>query len=332
MVYYGFGDASGSGFGATIETKSGLRICQGVWGRDSNKDSSNYKELTNLVETIESEADRGTLSGAELFLFTDNSVAESCYFKGTSRSRKLFMLVLRLRKLELHYGLKLHVVHIAGTRMIAQGTDGVSRGNLLEGVLAGNDMLSFVPLHETAFDRSPSLKDWIKEWLPDLSFDFLTENDWFDKGLGISDSYRHHPNMWCPDYDDNGKIWTPAPTSAFTAMTELVRSRHMDSSRTHIFVCPRLYTHEWRKGLLKTADITFYIPAGAIPQWPESMHEPLLFGIILPFSSSPPWQLRGSAPILELERELQGLWKGKVRNKITVLRKFWKYINHTTPM
>ena len=95
-------------------------------------------------------------------LFTDNTVAESCFFKGTSNSRLLFNLVLRLRKAELNAGIKLHVVHVAGTRMIAQGTDGLSRGNLIYGVMAGHDILSFVPLQLSAWDRIKGRKRWLK--------------------------------------------------------------------------------------------------------------------------------------------------------------------------
>ncbi len=60
--------------------------------------------------------------------------------------------------------LKLQVIHIAGTRMIQQGTDGLSHGDFLGGVLAGQDMLSFIPLCKTAIERSGILLDWIREW------------------------------------------------------------------------------------------------------------------------------------------------------------------------
>ena len=43
----------------------------------------------------------GTLGGTELFLFMDNSTAESAFDKGSSSSRLLFELVLRLRNLEM---------------------------------------------------------------------------------------------------------------------------------------------------------------------------------------------------------------------------------------
>ena len=44
------------------------------------------------------------------------------------------------------YGVSLFLVHCAGMIMIAQGTNGLSRGTLLEGVLAGKDMLAFIDI------------------------------------------------------------------------------------------------------------------------------------------------------------------------------------------
>jgi hypothetical protein len=51
-----------------------------------------------------------------------------------------------------------HFVWIAGKRMIAQGTDGLSRGDLSSVVMAGEDFLKYLPLNEMAFDREPRLK------------------------------------------------------------------------------------------------------------------------------------------------------------------------------
>ena len=51
--------------------------------------------------------------------------------EGTSKSRKLFELVLRLKKLEVKYHIILHVMHVSGKRMIAQGTDGLSREEII---------------------------------------------------------------------------------------------------------------------------------------------------------------------------------------------------------
>ena len=94
IVRYGFGDASGTGFGSTIQTSLGLKYRVGVWGSDEEDESSNFKELENVVTTIEEEAESGALNEAALFFFTDNSTVEAALFKGNSSSRKLFELVV----------------------------------------------------------------------------------------------------------------------------------------------------------------------------------------------------------------------------------------------
>ena len=37
--------------------------------------------------------------------------------------------------------MKIHLIHVAGTCMIDQGSDGSSRGNMLEGVMKGNTQI-----------------------------------------------------------------------------------------------------------------------------------------------------------------------------------------------
>jgi hypothetical protein len=87
------------------------------------------------------------LQSASMYLFTDNSTVEGTLFKGSTPCRKLFNLIVRFRKVQISCDADVIVSHVAGTRMIAQGTDGVSRGLFTEGVNAGIEMLSFVPLH-----------------------------------------------------------------------------------------------------------------------------------------------------------------------------------------
>ena len=104
------------------------------------------------MKAVSVEARAGRLRNCEFFLFTDNTTAEGCFSRGTSKSKLLHSLVLSLQVLELEYGMTLHVIHISGKRMIAQGTDGCSRGSLMEGVMAGEDMLSFVDLGQSAVE------------------------------------------------------------------------------------------------------------------------------------------------------------------------------------
>ncbi len=129
-----------------MERPGGLYEQYGLWGKDDKAQSSNYRKPCNLVDTVEEEANKGHLKDSELWLFTDNSTAESYIYGRGSSSKLLHELVLHLWKAEIRHRFLLHVVHVTGTRMIAQGMDGLSRGILLEGIVRGEDMLSFVDL------------------------------------------------------------------------------------------------------------------------------------------------------------------------------------------
>jgi hypothetical protein len=127
---YGFGDASWKGFGASWEARDGeLYFRLGTWGEDMTSESSNLRELKNLVETLETMGRLGHLAGFEVFICTDNSTAKAAYFNGSSSSEELFNCIIRLRQLEMGQGCKIYIFHISGKRMIEQGSDGLSRGN-----------------------------------------------------------------------------------------------------------------------------------------------------------------------------------------------------------
>ena len=164
-----FGDASGAGFGVTLWTEASttIEVDHGVWEKEVSDSSSNVRELLNLVIKNEELAEREELhEGSGLFVFTDNFVAEQAFHNGSSKSKKLHALVQRVRKLEMNHSLFVHLVWLAGTRMIGQGTDGASRGDMSNGVLAGDSMLKHVPLHIDALERSPELRNWLSDSLP----------------------------------------------------------------------------------------------------------------------------------------------------------------------
>ena len=79
-------------------------------------------------------------------------------------------------------GTKIHFCHVSRERMKLQGYDGLSRGNLSIGVMAGKDILSFVPLHLKASDRFEGIKDWINEWTGDDKMEWLSPEGWFTRG------------------------------------------------------------------------------------------------------------------------------------------------------
>jgi hypothetical protein len=93
-VYYGFGNASGKQFGATLSSSyncqsklsatrqdtQGFWSRVGLWSAIKEMESSNYKELRNLVVTVSEEAKAGRMKDCEFFLFTNNSTAEGCFY------------------------------------------------------------------------------------------------------------------------------------------------------------------------------------------------------------------------------------------------------------
>jgi hypothetical protein len=323
VALYGFGDASGSGFGRTIGDAHQLKYSHGIWGRDDEGASSNFRELNNLVIALEEGMAEGYLENTELWVFTDNSTAESVFFKGHSSSPKLNDLALRLRTLEMNGKLKIQMVHIAGTRMIEQGTDGLSRGDFMEGVMTGRSILNFVPLNRSALDRQPEILNWLKSWVPFRSLIRLKIEDWYDKGHGLIGGSKDTYGVWMPtEMEEGWLIWDPPPAIADIAVEQLEESRHKRKHLNHIFVSPRLMTYCWRKKLSKICDVLFEIPPGARCFWPSCEHEPLIIGLTLRFALCSPWQVKRGTGILELEGSLREVWKTKDGHERTLLREF----------
>jgi hypothetical protein len=208
--------------------------------------------------------------------------------------------------------------------MKAQGTDGVSRGQLTEGVMNGESMFSFLPMHETALERHPPLKDWISETMgSDLTF--LTTDGWFERGHDhVEGGKIGWDGHWRPILRTGKYVWTPAPAAALVAIEELRKARIKRQHSTHIFVCPRVMTPEWLKQLHKASDVVITVPVGH-PAWPKAMFEPILIGLVFPFVRHEPWQLKGTAKMYSLERKLRSLWNdGSYLEGTTLLRQFCK--------
>jgi hypothetical protein len=140
-VCFCFGDASGKGFGfsASIVGLPELEYDFGIWQKEfADWSSSNIREALNLLLKLEGLVDANKLPpGTEVFMFTDNFVTERAFWRGNSKGKDLFEVVFRLRVLEMKGALFLHIIWAAGTRMIEQGTDGLSRGGLQQRCVVG---------------------------------------------------------------------------------------------------------------------------------------------------------------------------------------------------
>lgn len=309
---YLVGDASGSGFGDClwVDGDEGLDIAFGSWDGNLASQSSNFREGYNLILRLEELLKSGKVArGTELWLFTDNSVSESAFNKGSSKSKLLHELCARVRKAEMAYSLQVQIVWIAGTRMIAQGTDGLSRGDLTSGVMAGDEFLSHIPLDRGAFERSSVLKDWFENALPKQWVWLETGADWYT--MPFSDPLGRY-------------VWSPPPCLADVALEQLCEVKLIHPLTSHVFVCPVLFTGRWRKQFLKATDVEFGIPVGSFV-WEESCHENLVVGLMCPLLFHSPWSIKRSDRT-ELDKFRHTMF-GMLRDSDPAgrghMRKFW---------
>ena len=289
LIIYGFGNALGSGFGTTLLKNGSIHYQIGTWAREEEVNSSNWREFENLVLALEESGKKGWLKGASIILATDNEVAEAAIYKGNSSSEKLYKLVVWLRKLELFYSAKILVSHVAGTRMIAQGTDGVSRGALNTGVGTGTPLLDFCPWHKSSLETAPKLGDWIRSWAGHTA-EFLQPNDWFLQGHDVCGGYRDKQGFWHNSFKSGIFVWSPPPAAADACLKEIRKARLKRRKSTLIIVIPKLMTPLWLRLFNKEIDMTFTIPATSnYPFWPTNCHELLIVGIIFPYLTYRPW-------------------------------------------
>ena len=137
---------------------------------------------------VEEIAEEHKLDNGEILILTDNQVFGVCFYKVNYNSRKINELVLRLQLVEMVTGCILHVMSLAGTRMKQASIERLSRGDLLEGMMTGQNSLDFIPLNESADERSGGrVVSWITSWCKDRTgatwggsaLKKLATEDWF---------------------------------------------------------------------------------------------------------------------------------------------------------
>jgi hypothetical protein len=166
-----------------------------------------------------------------------------------ARNPDTSMPLLALRTLEMAHGMTIHVIHVSGKRMIAQGTDGCSRGSLMEGVMTGRDMV-FVDLAHTAVERHPPLLDWVRTWTELPKLKPLTPEGWYEEGHGITGGTLDSHKVWIPMHGDKNELflWAPQPPLADAVLEEeLLKACHKRTDTFHVVLIPRLMTPRWRR-------------------------------------------------------------------------------------
>ena len=250
---YLMGDASGTGFGSALWNGEGLAYQAGNHAPYYAAQSSNFCKADNLVSRMGEGADTGIWDENECFILTDNEAFEGIFYKGHSSSPELTDVILHLWILQQKHSKILHVIHVAG--MKASGIDGLSPGDMLEGMMIGGaNPQSYLPFHlNTNEQMNGAVIDWVHSWWRDIDC-----NPWADvplKHLTPEDWFCLHKSM-------EPRLWIQPP-AAMTAMMEMIfEDRLAHPFVPHVFAVPRLMTHLWRKVLSKDANLMFAVPCG----------------------------------------------------------------------
>ena len=233
-----WGDGSGTGTGGTTELYPltaaqercpNIELWMGVWKVQAQVQTSNWKEARTILEALRQEKDGRRLKGATVFYMTDNLVSYYVINNGSSREFKLHGLVMEIKALELELGFHLEVVHVPGTLMIDQGTDGLSRGLWLAPERRPADV------NQRLFDAvplSPALTSWAMAMVghayqPCTSRDYLTTL-----------SMREVAHQF--------SVWAPLPEGARQVIVSFLQMWVQSPGDTAgLFLVPRILQRKW---------------------------------------------------------------------------------------
>jgi hypothetical protein len=256
-----WGDGSGTGTGGTTEILGAdvphtMRMWMGTWLHHVHTFSSNWRELKTLLLTLEQEVEAlittGTSRFADMTLlyFTDNMTTYHVTMSGSSKSPRLHELVKRIKVMELQLGCHLEVIHVPGTTMIRQGTDGISRGVWLSPIHAHQDSTSLMtdlfapvrfneqliarvcvsdPDHASALENWTHMT-WSQPWIAREQFNRLS-------------------------------VWTPPPEMASQTLSFVLQSWvERPYTTSALFFIPRILQREWRKLSRHLLELTPLLP------------------------------------------------------------------------
>ncbi len=239
-----WGDGSGTGTGGTenwvsmdTDTRlSPLESWMGIWKDKVHHFSSNWKELRTLAITLQRlKQKKAPLQGRMMWYMTDNQVTYDICRSSSSTSKELMTLIHEIRLLELEMGCRVEVIHVPGKLMITQGTDGLSRGMVLQSFAASDGILPLLNIWRPA-ECSPALLAWA----------LATAN--------VPNTYRLRPWLFRQDLDDwsltpllhRFTFWCPSPhfgkQCILQALAAWVESP-FDSG--HLFLIPRIMQRDF---------------------------------------------------------------------------------------
>jgi hypothetical protein len=246
-----WGDGSGTGGGGTSEDigspsyrpQGDMEMWMGTWSYHIIHFSSNKKEMKTLVLTLEQEYEATVVQGLPsnvrdmtMFYFTDNTTVYYCVSSGSSKSPVLHQMVRRIKYLELLLGCHLEVIHVPGTTMIRQGTDGLSRGVWISPLhyIERSDVL--LPELLGAARLTPQSWSWL-HCLYDLPLEpeAWTQIAW--------------DQVWCASaLLQKATVWCPPPEMASQAISFILNAYVEQPLDTQaVLIIPRILQRTWSR-------------------------------------------------------------------------------------
>jgi hypothetical protein len=289
-----FGDGSGTGTGGTVQYREAepFDMWMGVWSPRVYSFTSNWKEMRTLLATLEraKAQRRQDISGVTVFYFTDNTTTCFAVTSGSSTAPSLHDMVEKIKQLELELDIILEVVHLPGTTIITEGTDGLSRGIW---ILSLHNKPNRCELLAEIFAPVPFTPDLGKWVMNVMSFPPCTP--WY---------HRSWDREWQPDdILDTLTIWAPPPEVAsqlIYALLQLYIERPLMTAM--IILLPRVLQKRWSRASRCVFECGCY-PRNTLPCLQHSALTIPVVVLYIPFhvrSLQPPRM--NSPPLTTLQR------------------------------
>ena len=267
-----FGDASGKYCGGATRSPSGaVEAWNAKWPeRVRHAFGSNYKELRRVLVQMqrhlaahESGAAR-SVAGHSILDFTDNTYTASVLARGRADTVEGTALVRAISRIADKLDVDLHVFHVAGERLVANGVDGLSRPDGKMG-------------------ESVATADWPRALAPARPSQGLVSL--------ISDVFGARGLVTSPlrpgQMAGRRELIMPSPWVAAEVAEASKLAATMDPATDIVLVLPDRARVRWRRACRVFSEVAC-IRAGEHPCWPKSEHESLYILWLPPHHIPPP--------------------------------------------
>ena len=248
------------------------------WIRDKySHGASNYKELRTLLVSLQRQeaafdADGHCAHfGTVKICFTDNKFVADVLASGASSSSDMSPILRAIRTVCIKLRIRLIVCHVAGKRLVEQGTDGLSRDDWGEASPAGEKLLT-ANWADALAGATPS----------GAIVDFVSAVFGGGRQIALGDRPLRMGEL-------AGKRWLafPAPWSASFWGDAAKMAATMDLDTDIVFVIPSRAESQWARSFRRIHKIGF-VRAGTSPLWRLSEHESLNFYWLPRYRVRPP--------------------------------------------